>query len=151
MSSQASPGTTAEPALDPTGEPTALNHLAQIERTRARLIEELVEQGVDANQAGRVAEASIRQLRARQNHEVFRYADVEEQFEALCRNTGAAAAKVEQAKQRVWATAMGIVDRRGCAVEVALFFCYCEALYQHRAILANVGTAAATAGVAPHQ
>jgi hypothetical protein len=138
------------PATEPSGQPTALNNLAQTERTRARLIEELAALGVDANTAGRVAEASIRRAQARSDREVFRYTDVEDQFEALCRSTGAGAVRVEQAKQRVWAIAMGVSDAHGCAIEEALFFCYCEGLYVHRGILESVGTAATTTGVAPH-
>jgi hypothetical protein len=149
MSAQASIGA-AEHVLEPPSPLTDLSDLAQTERTRARVIEDLVADGVDTNRAGRVAEASIRQVKARQRREVFRYTDVEDQFEALCRSTGAGSARVEQAKQRIWATAMGISDRRGCSIEVALFFCYHEGLYQHRGILASVGTAATITGVAPH-
>ncbi len=151
MSAQASVGAPgAPPALEPSSPTTELSNLAQTERTRASVIEALVAEGVDSSRAGRVAEASIRQVTARRAREVFRSADVEEQFEALCRSTGAGAARVEQAKQRIWATAMGISDRRGCSIEVALFFCYCEGLYQHRGILAQVGTAATVTGVEPH-
>src|SRR5438270_9983374 len=151
MASQASLGATAAgPALDSTTQLTDLSNLAQTERTRAKLIEELVALGVDAGRAGRVAEASIRRERARRDREVFRYADVEDQFEALCRSTGAGARKIELTKQRVWVAAMGISDEHGCAIEEALFFCYCEALYLPTALLANVGTAATTTGVEPH-
>jgi hypothetical protein len=150
MSAQASLGAPAKPALEPSSPSTALNNLAQTERTRAKLIEELIAQGVDASRASRVAEASIRRHRARQDREVFRYADMEEQFEALCRGTGAGARRIELAKQRVWVAAMGIVDEHGCAIEEALFFCYSESIYLHGALLASVGTADATTGIAPH-
>jgi len=135
----------------PTAPQRDLNQLAAAEATRGQLIEELVAQGVDRSRARRVAEASVRRAEARRNGQVFYFADMESEFEVLCRNTGGDPASIENAKQRVWAVARETAERRGCAVEEALFFCFHESLYLHRELLATASvTNGAAVGVLPH-
>jgi hypothetical protein len=127
-----------------------LNQLAAAEAARGQLIEELVSQGVDRSRARRVAEASVRRAEASRKRQVFYFADMESEFEILCRNTGGDPASIENAKQRVWAAARETAERHECALEEALFFCFHESLYVHRELLANASvTNGAAVGARP--
>lgn len=114
-----------------------LNQLAAAEATRGQLIEELVSQGVDRSRARRVAEASVRRAEATRKGQAFYFADMESEFDVLCRNTEGDPASIANAKQRVWNAARETAERHGCALEEALFFCFHESLYVHRELLAN--------------
>ena len=132
-----------------------LNQLAAAEAARGQLIEELVSQGVDRSRARRVAEASVRRAEASRKGQPFYFADMESEFEVLCRNTGGEPAGIANAKQQVWNAARETAERHGCALEEALFFCFHESLYVHRELLANVSVTdgaanGATVGVLPH-
>jgi hypothetical protein len=135
----------------PTAPQRDLNQLAAAEAARGELIEELVSQGVDRSRARRVAEASVRRAEASRKREVFYFADMESEFEVLCRNTGGDPASIETAKQRVWAIARETAEHRRCTLEEALFFCFHESLYLHRELLANASvTNGSAVGVLPH-
>jgi hypothetical protein len=147
-----------EPSLSPAQEPLApqtpsppqtdLNQLAAAEAARGQLIEELVSQGVDRSRARRVAEASVRRAESRRSGQAFYFADMESEFDVLCRNTGGDPASIASAKQRVWTIARETAELRGCALEEALFFCFHESLYLHRELLANASvTNGAAVGV----
>ena len=148
-----------EPSHSPAPEPSApqtpsaprrdLNQLAAAEAARGQLIEELVSQGVDRSRARRVAEASVRRAAARRSGQAFYFADMESEFDVLCRNTGGDPANIASAKQRVWAVARETAEQHGCALEEALFFCFHESLYLHRELLANTSvTNGSAVGVA---
>jgi hypothetical protein len=130
-----------------------LNQLAAAEAARGQLIEELVSQGVDRSRARRVAEASVRRAEATRKGQPFYFADMESEFEVLCRNTGGEPASIANAKQQVWNAARETAERHGCALEEALFFCFHESLYLHRELLANASVTngnGAAVGVLPH-
>jgi hypothetical protein len=135
----------------PSAPHTDLNQLAAVEAARAQLIEQLVAQGVDRSRARRVAEGSIRRAKARRSRQPFYFADMQYEFEVLCRSVGADAATIEQAKRQVWAAARETAERHGCALEEALFFCFHESLHLHSGLLANASvTNGAAVGVLPH-
>ena len=152
-----------EPSLSPASQPSApqtpsapqrnLNQLAVAEEARGQLIEELVAQGVDRSRARRVAEASVRRAEATRKGQPFYFADIESEFDVLCRNTGGDPANIASAKQHVWAVARETAERHGCALEEALFFCFHESLYMYRELLANASVTNAygdAVGVLPH-
>ena len=147
------PETFHSPAPQPSAPQRDLNQLAAAEEARGQLIEELVAQGVDRSRARRVAEASVRRAEATRKGQSFYFADMESEFDVLCRNTGGDPANIASAKQRVWAVARETVEQHGCALEEALFFCFHESLYLHRELLANASVTNANGdavGVLPH-
>ncbi len=128
-----------------------LRRLAAAETGRAQLIEQLVAQGVGWSRADRVAEASVRRAKARRNGQAFYFADLEAEFDALCRSADAEPKTIENAKRRVWATAREIAEQQGCTLEEALFFCFAEGLHLHSQLLASSSVPAdAPVGVGPH-
>ena len=145
VSEPAAPQTASAPQTD-------LNQLAAAEDARGQLIEELIAQGVDRSRARRVAEASVRRAEATRKGQPFYFADMESEFDVLCRNTEGDPANIASAKQRVWAVARETAEQHGCALEEALFFCFHESLYLHRELLANAVTNGngAAVGVLPH-
>ena len=100
------------------------------------LTEQLLAQGVDPKQAELVSEAAERKVRARQNHQVFYYADAEHALEDMYRSYGASPELIEDAKEKVWKAARETSVENGCAIEEALFFCFHEAADYYREFLA---------------
>jgi hypothetical protein len=147
-----SPETFPSPAPKPLAPQRDLNQLAAAEAARGQLIDELVAQGVDRSRARRVAEASVRRAEATRKGQPFYFADMESEFEVLCRNTGGEPASIANAKQQVWNAARETAERHGCALEEALFFCFHESLYMHRELLNASATNANgdAVGVLPH-
>jgi hypothetical protein len=100
------------------------------------LTEQLVAQGVDPKQAELVSEAAERKARARENHQVFFYADAEHGLEEMYRSYGASPELIEDAKEKVWKAARETSAENGCTIEEALFFCFHEAADYYREFLA---------------
>ena len=100
------------------------------------LTEQLVAQGVDPKQAELVSEAAERKAKARENHQVFFYADAEHALEDIYRSYGASPELIEDAKEKVWKAARETSVENGCAIEEALFFCFHEAADYYREFLA---------------
>jgi hypothetical protein len=100
------------------------------------LTEQLVAQGVDPKQAELVSEAAERKAKARENHQVFFYADAEHALEEMYRSYGASPELIEDAKEKVWKAARETSAENGCTIEEALFFCFHEAADYYREFLA---------------